>query len=646
MRVRNRRDMTDKPTSYQLSVYISGVFIVIFSIFIYWSFRNSQILIHENARLNAARISTEIIGNIEEKTYVIEELGNNLAMQVPLLVKSYDIQKFMTNLVNRYSYVPSIQIYLDQKPGSSNPILYVAERTDSTVIFYEDVEIEQFCHACNSVLRPMIGNIPSGWSEAYRCPRDSHLVVLFYKEFKSQGIDGAQDLSGYVSFELSLDFLNDLIISTQVGEHGFAFLMDTLGTFITHPNENFILDRTLFNLPDQVFKGNPEELHAILRDSSVEIVVYPDILNHARSIAFQTRIPNPGWILSVVLPYFEIYYQLRWFVFKMIVITFLAVAIIFIIIPYISTKILHPLSQVTHEIQSFSTEQSEYDGYLRNEAEALANSLKRLRKMYEKFRINEAESNKQREILERDLTQAYEIQKSIIPPPGNWIQVEKGVQIFSVFNPSKVVSGDLYDFFMIDERYLLITIGDVSGAGVPAALFMGVAHTFIKSYAKGKKAKKIISQVNMELCRNNTNQFFLTLFLGILDTQTGNLNYCNAGHNPSFLIRSEGKIDLLDNVHGLPLGLHADRTYSESNIKILSGDKIFFYTDGVTDQTNEHGLAYGMPHLRLFLQHNKHGSPEEIGNRLVSELEQYAGTNRNRDDISMLVMQYSGINVD
>lgn len=638
--------MADKPTSYQLSIYISGLFIIFFSIFIYWSFRNSQILIHENARLNAARVSTEIIGNIEEKTFVIEELGNNLAMQVPILVRSFDIKEFMTNLVERYSFVPSIQIYLDQKPEGTGPILYVAERIDTTVNFFEDIEIEQFCHACNSVLRPMIGHIPSGWSEAYRCPRDSHLVVLFYKEFSSKTVNGDQGISGYVSFELSLDFLNEMILSTRVGEKGFAFLMDTLGTFITHPIEKFMIDRTLFNLPEQVFNGDPEELYAILRDSSAEIIVYPDILDHAKSLAIQTRIPKPGWILAVVLPYFEIYYPLRWFIFKMIIITFLAVAIIFILIPFISNRVLNPLARVTHEIQSFSADKAEYDGYLRNEAEALANSLKRLRKMYEKFRLNEAESNKQRELIQQDLSQAYEIQKSIIPPPGIWVQKEKGVQIYSVFHPSQVVSGDLYDFFMIDDRYLLITIGDVSGAGVPAALFMGVAHTFIKSYAKGKKAKKIISQVNMELCRNNTNQFFLTLFLGILDTQTGNLNYCNAGHNPSFLIKHEGKVELLENVHGLPLGLHAERTYSESNLKLLSGDKIFFYTDGVTDQTNELGLAYGLPHVRLFLQQNKDKSLSEIGDKLYSELKNYAGSNKNRDDISMLVMQYSGIRVE
>lgn len=634
--------MGDKPTSYKLSIYISGLFIIFFSIFIYWSFRNSQILIHENAKLSASQISTEIIGNIEEKTFVIEEMGNNLAMQVPLLVRSYDIREFMTNLVERYSYVPSIQIYLDQKYGGTSPILYVAERSDSTVNFYEDIEIEQFCHACNSVLRPMIGHIPSGWSEAYRCPRDSHLVVLYYKEFSGIQVNGTAAVSGYVSFELSLDFLNDLILSTEVGENGFAFLMDTLGTFITHPKKSLILDRTLFNLPEQVFNGDPEELHSILRDSIAEIVVYPDLLDHAKSLAFQTRIPKPGWILAVVLPYYEIYYPLRWFIFKMIIITFLAVAIIFVIIPYISNRILNPLAHVTHEIQSFSADQAEYDGYLRNEAEALANSLKRLRKMYEKFRLNEAESNKQHELIQQDLTQAYEIQKSIIPPPGIWSLQEKGVQIYSVFHPSKVVSGDLYDFFMIDDRYLLITIGDVSGAGVPAALFMGVAHTFIKSYAKGKKAKKIITQVNMELCRNNTNQFFLTLFLGILDTQTGNLNYCNAGHNPSFLMRNDGKIELLENVHGLPLGLHAERTYNESNLKILPGDKIFFYTDGVTDLTNELGLAYGLPHLRLFLQQNKDKTPSEIGSKLFSDLKNYAGSNKNRDDISMLVMQHSG----
>jgi phosphoserine phosphatase RsbU/P len=137
--------------------------------------------------------------------------------------------------------------------------------------------------------------------------------------------------------------------------------------------------------------------------------------------------------------------------------------------------------------------------------------------------LDEAESKEQSQRFQRDLLMASEIQKSIIPPQGLWKLNTSGISLFSVFRPANVVSGDLYDFFMIDEKHLLITIGDASGSGVPAALFMGVAHTFIKSFSTGKSARLIVRKVNKELCRNNSNQFFLTLFLCILNIEDGTL---------------------------------------------------------------------------------------------------------------------------
>ena len=115
----------------------------------------------------------------------------------------------------------------------------------------------------------------------------------------------------------------------------------------------------------------------------------------------------------------------------------------------------------------------------------------------------------------------------------------------AILDPAESIGGDLYDYFFIDTNHLLFTLGDVSGKGIPAALFMAVAHTLIKSKSKGLKASQIIEQVNNELSLQNSNQNFLTLFLGILDVTTGELSYCNAAHNYPFVVTKNHEIHLL-----------------------------------------------------------------------------------------------------
>ena len=152
--------------------------------------------------------------------------------------------------------------------------------------------------------------------------------------------------------------------------------------------------------------------------------------------------------------------------------------------------------------------------------------------------------------------------------------------MFAALNPAESIGGDLYDYFFIDSNHLLFTMGDVSGKGIPAALFMAVAHTMIKSKATILSAKHIVEQVNNELSYQNYNQHFLTLFLGILDLETGVLSYCNAAHNYPFLVKKSKDVHLLEKTHGLPLGVYSNKSYSGDSIVLREGDMLVLYTDG------------------------------------------------------------------
>jgi phosphoserine phosphatase RsbU/P len=634
--------MTDKPAAYQLGIYISAVFIIVFGIFTYWSFSYYQSLIRKNAESNAISISTKIISTVNEKLFSAKELAVILSEQLIHHHTNEDILEILENFLKRNEHIASYQILVNNAEIPQQTGFYFIEKFEEEFYTHISHQEETICFEVDKILTPLsIAGIPA-WSEPFTCPRNKNLAILYYFPFSYDNNSKMPGISGYIVTEVSLDFMNQMILETKVGKDGFAFLIRTDGTFITHPVKEYVLTRNLFNLPPNVFKGEKSELQRFVSDEFGSIIVYPDLLNNKESIAFHTKIKSIDWVLATVYPMKELNRELNKMVARIILLLLILVTAIFIIVFLISSRIMKPLSEVAYQIHTFSNENNEYEIQVRNEAEALSHSLKRLRKTYEKFRLNESKSLIQSQKIERELLMASEIQKSIIPPEGLWSLIGRGLSLFSVFRPANMVSGDLYDFFMIDDKHFLITIGDVSGSGVPAALFMGVAHTFMKSYSKGNNAKTIVKNVNMELCRNNSNQYFLTLFLGILNIEDGTFNYCNAGHTPTYHIRKNGKMEILTKTHGLPLGLFQERIYEESTIHLNTGDKLVLFTDGVTDQANEAGEHFGEEHFRNIVKLHRNEKPELLAGRLMNYIDQFSENNSKQDDLSLLVFQFEG----
>jgi sigma-B regulation protein RsbU (phosphoserine phosphatase) len=217
------------------------------------------------------------------------------------------------------------------------------------------------------------------------------------------------------------------------------------------------------------------------------------------------------------------------------------------------------------------------------------------------------------------------------------------VDLHGLYKPAHVVSGDLFDYLFIDDENILFTIGDVSGKGVPAALFMTIAQTIIKSNATFKGASTIVRKANNELYTNNQHQFFLTLFLGVMNIKTGTLDYCNAAHTPTYILKHNGDIVELSQSHGLPLGLYANKSYSHSKELIEIGDTIILYTDGVTELQNERKIQFGQERFVENLRHVNGLEPEKLVDRIDKSLEIFKGSATQVDDITFMAIKYKGI---
>ena len=245
---------------------------------------------------------------------------------------------------------------------------------------------------------------------------------------------------------------------------------------------------------------------------------------------------------------------------------------------------------------------------------------------------------KQNEKMQGELEVARAIQASVLPSafPNNDKE-----RVYGMMDPAKEVGGDFYDYFYIDDTHIAFVIGDVSGKGVPAALFMMKTETLVKSLATSLRADTatILERSNVALCTNNEEAMFVTCWLGVLDTVTGELRYANAGHNNP-IIYSDGKVDFLKGAHGFVLGGFDVAKYKEETVKLKQGDKFILYTDGVTEAHNAKGELFGDKRLIAFANDHINDGANKFVPSLRHTLNEFGDGQEQFDDITMLMVEF------
>ena len=249
--------------------------------------------------------------------------------------------------------------------------------------------------------------------------------------------------------------------------------------------------------------------------------------------------------------------------------------------------------------------------------------------------------------MEQELNLGREIQMSMVPLMFPPFPEHDEFSIYAKLNPAREVGGDFYDFYFLDERRLLVCIADVSDKGVPAALFMAVAKTVIKSQAASEQSvANILTQVNAELSQSNSSCMFVTIFIGILDIQTGELVYSNGGHNPPLLRREDASIERLSKVHGPVVGAREGLVYGESRLRMRPNDLLLLYTDGVIEATNAQGDFFSEHRLEKVLSDSNSNMCRASVDLVTARVEQFEKEVEQSDDITVLALRFVGADSD
>ena len=243
--------------------------------------------------------------------------------------------------------------------------------------------------------------------------------------------------------------------------------------------------------------------------------------------------------------------------------------------------------------------------------------------------------------MQKELEVAREIQQSILPQKFPAFPDRKDIDVYAKMFPARKVGGDLYDFFLIDEHRLGFCIGDVSGKGVPAALFMAVTKTLLKSIAfQIDDPGKCLKKVNNILQKDSVSSVFVTLFYGILDTKSGKLFYANGGHNPFYILSPNGDLKEIGPNGGIPVGFIADFAYPTSHIMLSADDILIFYTDGVNEAMDLEENEFSEQRLEKCISGLKNESAKDVIEKVFKNVSDFTQGVEQSDDITMLAVQF------
>ncbi|MGN0995947.1 MAG: SpoIIE family protein phosphatase, partial [Candidatus Ventricola sp.] len=329
----------------------------------------------------------------------------------------------------------------------------------------------------------------------------------------------------------------------------------------------------------------------------------------------------------------------------------LTVGFIALVLILMRRQVIRPIDQLTQATGAFmgSNEKELAEGKATanvpdirtgDEVELLARSFRKMEEDMISYLRNFMTVTAEKERIGAELNVAAQIQADMLPRIFPAFPDRPEFDIYASMTPAKEVGGDFYDFFLVDDDHLALIIADVSGKGVPAALFMVIAKTLLKNAAQtGLSPKAVLEKVNNQLCENNEAEMFVTVWLGIYEISTGRLTAANAGHEYPALRRKGGRFELVRDKHGFVLAGMEGSRYREYDLALEPGDTLFVYTDGVAEATDASGVLYGTERMLQALNRSPSAAPALLLPDVKGDIERFVGDAPQFDDITMLSIQ-------
>lgn len=610
----------------------------------YSYFAASRIL-KEELTSKAQYMALATASQIEGVTKAVEAAGEGMAVTVstfpPSKAQAYQILK---DTVARNQAIFGASIALasgtkDYEKLQEVPYVYHRSRSIAAVNLAQSYDYsQQEWFKKPQELRHSV------WSEPYFDRGGGNILMCTYSVPLFDQEDGIS-FQGVVTCDISLNWLSCLLASLSLGNGGYAFIVSSQGEFLAHPKTEMIMGDTILQIAQEKKDDNLKDLARNMVSGKSGFTPYTSMVTGKSGWIAYTPIPSTKWSLGVVFSREELMAKVFQLTRDLLFIGLLGFAFLLGIILFIAQSITRPLRQLDQASQYLAAGNMEIElPYIRGDDEVahLSQSfntmLGELKVYMEMLEMTAAE----KERIASELRIAHSIQMSLVPkefPEG------KDFEIYALLEPAREVGGDFYDFFLLDEENICLVIGDVSGKGIPAAIFMAVTRTFLKAFSRELKDPAVIlERLNGEIAQENDSCMFVTLFCAVVNLSTGQCRYANGGHNIPYLISSDGQVTALPLVKGVPAGAMEGMTYTENTIQLHREDTLFLYTDGVTEAENSQGEFWGNPRLIKELANFHQEDCQSALKNLQETVHSFAQGAEQSDDITMLIFRFNSKN--
>lgn len=464
-----------------------------------------------------------------------------------------------------------------------------------------------------------------------------------------------------------LETINRAVLDTIIGGTGYAFLVNEKGQVMVSPKTEG--DTAAFAEEAVDLRKNSNEALAAAAESMTEGESgFLQLMLDGRQVYLAyAPLKNLGWSFAAVIDVEEVIAPAKESQEMILKLTgeveagqdaaiqrmLLSFGVMFVVVTFaaclfgalFSQKLAQPIHRLTTEVAQIDG--GNLDGRIHittgDEVEDLGNAFNNMAEQVQKYIKNLASVTAEKERIRTEIEVASRLQADMLPEAENAFGDRKEFALYASMTPAKGVGGDFYDFFLLDEEHLALVMADVSGKGVPAALFMVVSRTLIRSHViAGGTLTQAVEEINESLCKNNKNGMFVTAWIGVLTISTGELTFVNAGHCRPLLRHADGYCEYVTFLSGLVLAGMEEAKYRQSQVHLKKGDTILLYTDGVTEATSVKKELYGEKRLRRAAGVLTALTPKGLLERIWEDVDRFQKDAEQFDDITMLALTYNG----
>jgi len=589
-------------------------------------------------------------GEREEVRRITSDIYVASTNTAPIIEESLQNPDKVRDIINRMlkinPYMRSCGIYFVEGYYPQKGRLYApyASRRDSIVIESQDASDQGNDYVKDQWFKDAIASKQGYWAKPFhdndsaKTPLVSYLLPIRDKRDSTVAVMGV---------DLSLAWMNEKIqivnpkndsAAWEPKYNFYYYITDSTGTYVVHPDTKRIANEKI-----QHFRKKIEDLEeGFFTDDESKGDEY--MMDGEKVLVNSMKVKYTDWTIAIVIPEFIL--ELVSYVFAGLSVFFLVLGLLVV---YFfgrrsikkSVKPLQQLAMTADEVAkgNFNTALPEVN--TRDEIHQLRDSFENMQQSLILYTDELRMTTAAKVSMESELKIAHDIQMSMLPKTFPPYPDRDDVDIYGSLTPAKGVGGDLFDFFIRDEK-LFFCIGDVSGKGVPASLYMAVTRSLFRNVSGYiSEPDRIVEALNKAQNEGNDTNMFVTIFVGVLDLQTGVLNYCNGGHDAPLLVgRDVGELPCDPN---LPIGVIGDFKFSQQQVNIDTNTTIFLFTDGLNEAENARHQQFGDQRIwnvaRRLLSENSH-QPEHMIEQMTQAVHEFVGDAEQSDDLTMLAIQY------